>query len=63
MTKKEYNQRRDICINSSCYHCTCNGTDKCFKTDISKIIKDFPNRHFDILSEKEQNKILALEIK
>ncbi len=55
MKDKEYNRCVNECRENSCYHCACNGTDKCYKKDFG--IKDFPNRYFKQLTEKEQEKI------
>jgi hypothetical protein len=63
MTDKQYNLRRNECRENSCYHCSCNGTPKCYKDDFKKIVKDFPERDFNQLSEKEKKKVLEMEVK
>ncbi len=55
MNSKQYNLCVNECKENSCYHCNCSGTDKCYKKDLG--IKDFPNRYFKQLTEKEQEKI------
>ena len=55
MEDREYNRCVNECRENSCYHCVCNGTQKCYKNDLG--IKDFPSRYFKQLTEKEQEKI------
>ena len=60
MKKNEYNRAVDECRNNSCYSCSCNNRNICFKSILEKYIKDFPNRHFSQLTEKEQSKVLDI---
>ncbi len=55
MKDKEFNRCVNECRENSCYNCACNGTQRCYKNDLG--IKDFPNRYFKQLTEKEQEKI------
>lgn len=62
MTKQQYDMMRNECRSNSCYHCYCNGTNRCFMREIEKTVKDFPTRNYDKLDKIEKLNLANLEV-